>query len=373
MSEDKIPCRVCGRLFHVISPAHLKKHGLTCEEYKRRYPDAEFFSPTYRKVKGEQFKKGRKTKTEVKKLTQPKTEKPKTEKSLFWRDDIKHIYPSDWSQFIPDGLEKYVPQSTELEDAMAILESGRPLLLVGIKGIGKSLLARTIAKKWGIPCFTVNCSLGTSEDDFTGYFVNLGTFADGIVTQAVRCAMETGKAMIVFEEVNGLQPGVAISLHPLFDFNKTLTIKATGETIPINNGARLYIVATANMGYEGTLPMNPAFKSRFTQIPMFMPPKRTLLKIAKNTGVPDEVAEAMMNIVLGLQQASQRAEIRDYPSIREMVTACKLYLALGDFSKAVKYAFLSEFLHSKTETELVKNIIQSSSTIEIDWRRILPR
>lgn len=39
-SADYIKCEICGEFFREISNTHLNKHGLSVEEYKKRYPGA---------------------------------------------------------------------------------------------------------------------------------------------------------------------------------------------------------------------------------------------------------------------------------------------------------------------------------------------
>lgn len=39
-----ISCRLCGKSFKVITPSHLKAHGVTLQEYRERFPDALIYS-----------------------------------------------------------------------------------------------------------------------------------------------------------------------------------------------------------------------------------------------------------------------------------------------------------------------------------------
>jgi hypothetical protein len=38
--DQKIECKACGKKYHMITPQHLYKHGLTIDDYKLKYPDA---------------------------------------------------------------------------------------------------------------------------------------------------------------------------------------------------------------------------------------------------------------------------------------------------------------------------------------------
>lgn len=42
--EDRVECKICGEKFKRINWAHLKKHNLTTEEYKKQFPNAKIFS-----------------------------------------------------------------------------------------------------------------------------------------------------------------------------------------------------------------------------------------------------------------------------------------------------------------------------------------
>jgi len=59
VSKEKIECKVCGKKFKRITHTHLKKHGMTTEEYREKYPDASLISKGVKEqLKETQFKKG---------------------------------------------------------------------------------------------------------------------------------------------------------------------------------------------------------------------------------------------------------------------------------------------------------------------------
>lgn len=43
----KVICQVCGKPFLTISPRHLKKHDMTYDEYKMKFPDAPYSSEEF--------------------------------------------------------------------------------------------------------------------------------------------------------------------------------------------------------------------------------------------------------------------------------------------------------------------------------------
>jgi MoxR-like ATPase len=282
-------------------------------------------------------------------------------------DEIKHI-DSDWSKLIPHGLEEYIEQDSEKTDLRLLLASGFPILLLGDKGVGKSLLARKIAEEDKIPVFTFNGSMGVTEDDMLGYMANLGVFIDGIVTQAVKCAQTHGSAMLIMEEINAIPAGVTMCLHPLLDFVKSLIVRITGEVLNMNgNAGKLYIIATANIGTEGTQAMNTAFKSRFgAKLYIEFPKTITFKRILERDSADEEIITTLVNIVNGLRTAYKNSELADAPSIREAVNAVRAFNTFSKqyprtvaFTKACNYTLLEEMKYNSANYDVAKNIIKS--------------
>lgn len=67
--KEKIPCLICGKLLHRISPTHLKRHGMTMAEYRQCFPGAPTASAKYGRTLSKAIKgkagqpKGRTAKT----------------------------------------------------------------------------------------------------------------------------------------------------------------------------------------------------------------------------------------------------------------------------------------------------------------------
>jgi G:T-mismatch repair DNA endonuclease (very short patch repair protein) len=115
---EKIECEICGKLYGIISPTHVKKHGLTLKEYKELYPNSSIVSGEVSKKLSENaknnesigFKKGvvhvnhttwnkgltKETSSIIKeyseKLKKPMTEEQKEKISISKTKNIKYIY-----------------------------------------------------------------------------------------------------------------------------------------------------------------------------------------------------------------------------------------------------------------------------------------
>ena len=307
------------------------------------------------------------------KITSPQATINSFQETIATQKAIKKEIPDKWKPFLVEEIEEYMEQNNEVEDVTTLLQEG-PVLVTGIKGIGKSLLAANIAKKLKIPRFVMSCSKATDEEDVLGRYVDLGTFVDGVVTKAVRCAQETGYALLVLEEVNAMHAGVSFVLHNLLDFNKMLVIPSTGEVLKVNGHGKLFIIATANMGYFGTLPMNQAFRSRFNEIHLSYPSEATQKKILKQHIEEDEVATSIVKAGEALRKAAENHDIPDFPSIREEVMCAKLFKAFSNKGisrgKALSKAFtftMVKFAEDDVQRETAKNLIRSASSIPLEF------
>lgn len=68
--------------------------------------------------------------------------------------------------------------------------------------------------------------------------------------------------VLLLDEVNMLHPRIGAVLHSLLDKRRVISLlENQGEIVKAH--AKCVIVATYNPGYEGTRPLNPAFKNRF--------------------------------------------------------------------------------------------------------------
>jgi len=315
----------------------------------------------------------RETSSKTYKIATPQTIINAFQEAATLQKPIKKEIPDKWKPFLVEEIEEYVEQNSEIDDIITLIQEG-PVLIMGIKGIGKSLLAANVAKKLNIPRFVMSCSKATDEEDVLGRYVDLGTFVDGVVTKAVRCAQETGCALLVLEEVNAMHAGVSFVLHNLLDFNKMLIIPASGEVLKVNGNGKLFIIATANMGYFGTLPMNQAFRSRFNEIHLSYPSEATQLTILKKHIEDPEVATAIVKAGKALRKAAENHDIPDFPSIREEVMCAKLFKAFLrkglSRAKALAKAFtftMIKFAEDDVQRETARNLIRSSSSIPVEF------
>lgn len=164
-------------------------------------------------------------------------------------------------------------------------------LFQGPAGTSKSTIARVLCQRAGIPWESVNVSLNADEADLFGSFIPNPAkknaddpefvWKDGVITRCLR----NGYALIV-EEINGARPGVLMKLNGILDDARKVEL-GNGETVYAHPNFRL--IATCNVGYEGTNRLNQALIDRFTIGKAFVDPDDSrLLEIVKlRTGYSD--------------------------------------------------------------------------------------
>ena len=127
---------------------------------------------------------------------------------------------------------------TVFEDAKALFQLNKNILLKGPTGSGKTKLAETLSHVMNLPMHQVNCSVDLDTESLLG-FKTIQTNEEGhqeivFIDGPVIKAMKEGHILYI-DEVIKAAPG----------FN---------------------VIAAINEGYVGTLPMNEALKNRFIVI-----------------------------------------------------------------------------------------------------------
>ncbi len=140
-------------------------------------------------------------------------------------------------------------------------KTGTPMLIEGPTGPGKTMATRAWAAKRKKAVARVPCNVGIEPSQLFGKYVPAegGGFrwVDGPVTHVVRYG-----GVVLINEVNFMPERVATVLFGLLDANREIVLlDHEGEVIKAHKD--LLIVADMNPDYEGTRPLNKAFRNRF--------------------------------------------------------------------------------------------------------------
>jgi nitric oxide reductase NorQ protein len=170
---------------------------------------------------------------------------------------------------VPDSLfaQEYVSRRIEGVKDIDLLRYAKAartnVMLFGPTGPGKTSLVLAYAATDKQPLVTVQCNGAVDPETFWGGLsVDLETGAlkgweDSEITQVVRHG-----GILYLDEVNFLPAKVAATFHGLLDKRRQITLLQKGnEVVPAHPD--LQVITAYNPDYEGTRPLNAAFKNRF--------------------------------------------------------------------------------------------------------------
>jgi MoxR-like ATPase len=150
-----------------------------------------------------------------------------------------------------------------------------PTILVGPKGIGKSLSVQAYAFQQKCPIVTFDCSEDVRRAHLLGSYVLRGDqtpYVLGPLTTAFEVANEVGQCILCFEEVNALTPQQQKLLNAVSDFRRAVVVPECRRVFRLRDGAKLWITGTMNFSvYGGVYSLNEDLKSRFRQLPLDYP------------------------------------------------------------------------------------------------------
>lgn len=149
------------------------------------------------------------------------------------------------------------------------------LILVGPKGVGKSLSVAAYCAKKNYPVITFDCSEDVRRAQLIGMFVLRGNetpFVLGPLSTAFEVANEAGHCVLILEEINALSPQMQKVLNSTTDFRRTIEVPEARCIFKLKSGAKLWVVGSMNTSaYGGVYSLNEDLKSRFRMLPVEYP------------------------------------------------------------------------------------------------------
>lgn len=173
------------------------------------------------------------------------------------------------SHLVPDALfaQEYVSRKFDGIRDVDLLryarEARKNVMLFGPTGPGKTSLVLAYCAADQVPLVTVQCHGAVDPNTFWGGLVidqetgALKGWQDSEVTEVVRHG-----GVLYLDEVNFLPSKVAATFHGLLDKRRQITLLDKGNEV-IKAHPHLQVVVAYNPDYEGTRPLNAAFKNRF--------------------------------------------------------------------------------------------------------------
>lgn len=216
------------------------------------------------------------------------------------------------------------------------VERPRPLVLVGPKGVGKSLSLAAYAHKNDIPLITFDCSEDVRRSHLIGQFILRGEetpFILGPITTAFEVANEVGQAILILEECNALTPQMQKLLNGITDFRGRVEVPECERVFALKPGSKLWITGTMNMAvYGGVYAMNEDLKSRLRIITVEYPTPTQEKSIVTEALGADEVKKLGpkdIEQVLLLAHETRQKSLDFALSPRDVVALLEDFLSLG--------------------------------------------
>jgi len=191
------------------------------------------------------------------------------EKSGPWAKDLLH--------FIPKINDAYAFQEFT-SDVLKDVELGRPVLLIGHTGTGKTSCVEQIAARIGQPTARVNLNQQTTTSNFVGFWSAQGgdmVWVDGVLPHAMRKGM-----WLIIDEMDYGEPNILAVLNSVLERGGKLMLSEKGNEV-VEPASTFRIFATGNaIGcmaqyrhlYQGTNLMNEAQLDRWrTYLVDYMP------------------------------------------------------------------------------------------------------
>ena len=249
----------------------------------------------------------------------------------------------NWSRVQSDMAKQGYVASDDLSTALHIaLSLGRPLLLEGAAGVGKTDIARTLARAYNTRLIRLQCYEGldaaqaiyewnyqrqllairaAAEDGETGKTIEARLFSEEYLLQrpllqAIR--QEVAPVLLIDEIDRADEEFEAYLLEVLSDFQITIpelgTIKATTKPI---------VILTAN----GTRDLSDALRRRCIYAHVDYPDRATELAILQ-ARCPEVTADLGVQII-GFVQALRKEDLEKKPGVAEMLDFAAALAGLG--------------------------------------------
>ncbi len=195
------------------------------------------------------------------------------------------------------------------------------VILVGPKGIGKTLSVAAFAALKKVPIVTFDCSEDVRRGHLYGSFTlkgNESPFVLGPVPTSVEIANEVGKCILCLEEVNALNPQSQKLLNPITDFRRKVELPEARRVFRLKPSAKLWVVATMNTSvYGGVYALNEDLKSRFRMIPLSYPDEKSERRILQTTFAKAE-SQALIEQMLTLAKETRTGNVSYAFSTRDL-------------------------------------------------------
>lgn len=262
-----------------------------------------------------------------------------------------------------------VGRERELRLALAVLASGRNLLLEGPVGVGKTTVALAVCGHIARLVIRVDGDERYTENKLTGWFdpplvlrsgYNDASFFPGPLVQAMREG-----SILFINEMNRMPESVQNVLLPALD-EHLLILPRIGE---VRAKEGFQVIATQNpVEYIATGHLSEALKDRFERIPLhYQDETEERLIVARETGCTDE--DLVRTAVKVVRETRVRPQFRKGASVRAAISMVSIVGKLDGAPDRLLSAAMAALptrieLKDDEETDLEKLITEIIDTVK---------
>ena len=278
------------------------------------------------------------------------------------QDELDNISPDKinvWNKYVEMNDEKKI-----LIDR--INKATLPYLIEGVKGTGKTLMVRSIAKELGWALVEIRCTDSTKERDLFGSQQLEGDTSywnAGKLAMAFKGLKIYGKVIIFFDDIGNLPPEIQSSLLSLFDKRKSIDV--AGQVFNVEGDEKLMIVCTSNPPiYASVNPITEPLRSRLIGETREYPKTQVLKKILDWSGIPiDEIQSPLLTIASTTNDLAAKNHITYVLSPRDIEQFIEVYNDTHDTIQCINQTILIKY-SDPTEKELIR--IRCQETFGVD-------
>lgn len=164
------------------------------------------------------------------------------------------------------GISPYISRTVRGIRDMDLLtyahEVRKNVLLFGDTGPGKTAMVMAYCAMRGLPLVTIACNGGIDPNSFWGSYVFDEVTGQLAWQWADPALVIMHGGVLYLDEPNFMPPKTAASFHPLLDARRMVTVMERGNHRIVGH-PDLFVIGSYNPDYEGTRPLNKAFRNRF--------------------------------------------------------------------------------------------------------------
>ena len=230
-----------------------------------------------------------------------------------------------WNKYIEMGDEKKILIER-------IKKATLPYIIYGVKGTGKTLLVRAVAKELGWALVEIRCNDSTKERHLFGSpqlgVINghdVSYWNAGQLAIAFKGLKIYGKVIIFFDDIGNLPPEIQSMLLSLFDKRKSIDV--AGQIFNVEGEEKLMIVCTSNPPiYAGVNPITEPLMSRLIGETREYPKPQINKKILDWSGIPiDTVQSPLLTVASTTHDLAVKNHITYVLSPRDIEQFIEVY------------------------------------------------